>query len=190
MENFLVSIRLLFFLAVTIITFMATRPHAYGYIGRKIKAAEHRFHNFHERMKTSINARKYFMFIIEVFLISIQFIDYTLLTDYHYYSSFYMFPTAQFFICWILTLMLFPFGRGYKFAERLYSTYNRSRKAFGGFAACEIVLVFSPFMLMADVGLIILIAMIMFPDMVAERDPKGRKPIPAETQESQMKKAA
>lgn len=97
MENFLVSIRLLFFLAVTIITFMATRPHAYGYIGRKIKAAEHRFHNFHERMKTSINARKYFMFIIEVFLISIQFIDYTLLTDYHYYSSFYTFPTAQFF---------------------------------------------------------------------------------------------
>lgn len=86
--------------------------------------------------------------------------------------------------------MLFPFGRGYKFAERLYSTYNRSRKAFGGFAACEIVLVFSPFMLMADVGLIILIAMIMFPDMVAERDPKGRKPIPAEMQESQMKKAA
>ena len=98
MEKFLVSIRLLFFLAVAIITFLATRPHGYGYIGRKIRAAKQRFHNFHERMKTSINARKYFMFIIEVCLISIQFIDYTLLTDYHYYFDFYMFPTAQFFL--------------------------------------------------------------------------------------------
>ena len=79
MEKFLVSIRLLFFLAVTIITFMATRPHGYGWIGRKVRAAEQRFHNFHERMKTSINARKYFLFIVEIFLIGIQFIDYTLL---------------------------------------------------------------------------------------------------------------
>ena len=86
MENFLVSIRLLFFLAVTVITFMATRPHAYGWIGRKIKAAERRFNYFHERMKTSLNARKYFLFMVEVFLIAIQFIDYTLLTDYDYYS--------------------------------------------------------------------------------------------------------
>ena len=31
MEKFLVSIRLLFFLAVAIITFLATRPHGYGY---------------------------------------------------------------------------------------------------------------------------------------------------------------
>ena len=190
MEKFLVSIRLLLFLAITVITFLATRPHGYGYIGRKIRAAKQRFHNFHERMKTSINARKYFMFIIEVFLISIQFIDYTLLTDYHYYSDFFMFPTAQFFLCWILTLMLFPFGKGYKFADRLYSTYNRSRKAFGGFASCEIILVFSPFMLLADVGLIILIAMIMYPDMVAEPNPKGRKPIPLQTEERQLKKAA
>ena len=52
MEKFLVSIRLLFFLAVAIITFLATRPHGYGYIGRKIRAAKQRFHNFHERMKT------------------------------------------------------------------------------------------------------------------------------------------
>ena len=130
------------------------------------------------------------MFIIEVLLISIQFIDYTLLTDYHYYFDFYMFPTAQFFLCWILTLMLFPFGRGYKFADRLYSTYNRSRNAFGGFATCEIILVFSPFMLLADVGFIILIAMIMYPDMVAEPNPKGRKPIPLQTEEKQLKKAA
>ena len=190
MENFLVSIRLLFFLAVTVITFMATRPHAYGWIGRKIKAAEHRFNYFHERMKTSINARKYFLFMVEIFLISIQFIDYTLLTDYDYYSVYYMCPTAQFFICWILTLMLFPFGRGYKFADRLYSTYNRSRKAFGAFASCELILVFSPFMLMADVGLIILIAMIMYPDMEAERDPKGRKPIPILQEKRELKKAA
>ena len=190
MEKFLVSIRLLFFLAVTVITFMATRPHGYGWIGRKVRAAEQRFHNFHERMKTSLNARKYFLFIVEIFLIGIQFIDYTLLTDYHYYSAYFMCPTAQFFLCWILTLMLFPFGRGYKFADRLYSTYNRSRKGFGAYACCELILVFSPFMLMADVGLIILIAMIMYPDMVAIPDPKGRKPIPIQEEKRELKKAA
>ena len=47
MEKFLVSIRLLFFLAVAIITFLATRPHGYGYIGRKIKAGKKGFQKFH-----------------------------------------------------------------------------------------------------------------------------------------------
>ena len=86
--------------------------------------------------------------------------------------------------------MLFPFGRGYKFADRLYSTYNRSRKAFGAYASCELILVFSPFMLMADVGLIILIAMIMYPDMEAMPNPKGRKPIPIQEEKRELKKAA
>jgi hypothetical protein len=45
-------------------------------------------------------------------------------------------------------------------------------------------------MLMADVGLVILIAMIMYPDMVAMPDPKGRKPIPIQEEKRELKKAA
>ena len=187
MIYFLVSIRLLFFLLLTMAVYVSSKEHGKGCISKQIEAFKSRLRNFKERMEKSVNARKYFIYLVVLTLVIIQFVDYTLLVDYKYYRNIYLFPNAQFFLCWIFTLMLIPLGRGYRFADRLFSTYNRNRKQFGYYALCFFLLLISPFMIICDVAFVILMAMIIYPDMKIEPNPKGRKPLP---EEQQMKKAA
>ncbi len=188
---FLVTIRLLFFLLCIAASFLALKHNGKGFFRSKIKAVKSRLISFQNHMETSVNARKYFIFLVVLALIFIQFIDYTILTDYKYYRDIYMFPTAQFFIGWVLTLMLFPYGKGYKFANNLFSTYNRSPKYFGLLVLFQIILIFSPFVLLSDMAFVILTAMITYPKMRPDTDPKGRKPMPEIVEKgANIKKAA
>ena len=80
MIYFLVSIRLLFFLLLTMAVYVSTKEHGKGCISKQIEAFKSRLRNFKERMEKSVNARKYFIYLVVLTLVIIQFVDYTLLS--------------------------------------------------------------------------------------------------------------
>ena len=142
---------------------------------------------FHQHMKTSDNARKFFILLLIILMVIVQAIDLTLVSDYGFMQLSLKESYIQFGIGMILTIAMFR----YPFSDRILSFKCRP---FYLLLASELILlaccIWSLVILM-DVYLILLIGASFYPQKDGENEPKGRKPIPIISfKKSRFRKAA
>lgn len=142
---------------------------------------------FHQHMKTSDNARKFYILLLIILMVIAQAIDLTLVSDYCFMQLSLKESYIQFGLGMILTIAMFR----YPFSDRILSFKCRP---FYLLLASELILlaccIWSLVILM-DVYVILLIGASFYPQKEGENEPKGRKPIPIISfKQSRFRKAA
>jgi hypothetical protein len=129
---------------------------------------------FHEHMKRSDNARKFFIFLVIILLTIAQATDLSLLTDFGYMSLGRDKSYIQFGLGMMLTIALFRYSISDKFLSRRFGLVID----YWAVLFLITVLAFLKLIILQDVLCLLLFARCLYPKKEAADDPKGRKSIP------------
>ena len=170
----LVFIRLAFYFLAMMLFFCHRFDYKPGFLLPRVRPLYFWLMQFHQHMKRSDNARKFFIFLLIIILTIAQAIDLSLMADYGFMSLGRDIPYIQFGLGMILTIALFQYSK----SDRLLS------KRFGPAIDCWGVLLlisalaFLKLIILQDVLCILLFARYLYPRKKAGDNPKGRKKIP------------
>ena len=170
----LVFIRLAFYFLAMMLFFCHRFDYKPGFLQPRVRPLYFWLMQFHQHMKRSDNARKFFIFLLIIILTIAQAIDLSLMTDYGYMSLGRDISYIQFCLGMILTIALFRYPK----SDWLLS------KRFGPAIDCWGVLLlisalaFLKLLILQDVLCILLFARYLYPQKKVCDDPKGRKSIP------------
>ena len=187
MMYLLIFIRLAFYFLVMMMFVKRRFGLKIGFSHPRIQPMIFWMKQFHQHMKTSDNARKFFILLLIILMVIAQAIDLTLVSDYGFMQLSLKESYIQFGLGMILTIAMFR----YPFSDRILSF---KCKPFYLLLASELILlaccIWSLVILM-DVYVILLIGTSIYPQKKGENEPKGRKPIPIISfKESRFRKAA
>ena len=170
----LVFIRLAFYFLAMTLFFCNRFAYKPGFEHPRVRPLYFWAMQFHEHMKRSDNARKFFIFLVILLLTIAQAIDLSLVADYGFMSLGRDISYIQFCLGMILTIALFRYPK----SDWLLS------KRFGPTIDCWGVLLlistlaFLKLIILQDVLCILFFARYLYPQKEADDDPKGRKSIP------------
>lgn len=170
----LVFIRLAFYFLAMMLFFCHRFDYKPGFLLPRVRPLYFWLMQFHQHMKRSDNARKFFIFLLIIIMTIAQAIDLSLMADYGFMSLGRDIPYIQFGLGMILTIALFQYSK----SDRLLS------KRFGPAIDCWGVLLlisalaFLKLIILQDVLCILLFARYLYPRKEAGDNPKGRKKIP------------
>ena len=170
----LVFIRLAFYFLAMMLFFCHRFDYKPGFLLPRVRPLYFWLMQFHQHMKRSDNARKFFIFLLIILLTIAQAIDLSLVADYSYMSLGRNISYIQFCLGMILTIALFRYPK----SDWLLS------KRFGPAIDCWGVLLlisalaFLKLIILQDVLCILFFARYLYPQKEAGDDPKGRKSIP------------
>ena len=170
-------------------------------------------HRLYEEMKKSDNHRKFFTLVTLLFMIAVQFVDFSASTEIANgvkelaekstentaettlqvnqviaaYGSLKSKPQAT-LLAACLSMFLFAFSP----ADRLLTILHDNEKKFffAALATLFFLFVSSQYFIVGEIMEILLMAALIYPDKVASPDPKGRKSIPIEHNRNLSKNAA
>lgn len=170
----LVFIRLAFYFLAMTLFFCNRFAYKPGFEHPRVRPLYFWAMQFHEHMKRSDNARKFFIFLVIILLTIAQATDLSLLTDFGYMSLGIDKAYIQFGIGMMLTIALFRYSISDRFLSR------RLGLAFDYWAVLLLitVLAFLKLIILQDVLCLLLFARYLYPQKESDVNPKGRKSIP------------
>lgn len=170
----LVFIRLAFYFLAMTLFFCNRFAYKPGFEHPRVRPLYFWAMQFHEHMKRSDNARKFFIFLVIILLTIAQATDLSLLTDFGYMSLGIDKAYIQFGIGIMLTIALFRYSISDSFLSR------RSGLAIDYWAVLLVitVLAFLKLIILQDVLCLLLFARYLYPQKESDVNPKGRKSIP------------
>ena len=162
-------------------------------------------HGVYEGMKKSDTFRRFFSLIIILVMLTVQFIDFNASANIAHaalqaqlngtltpqfmavYEPLMSRPQAT-LLAACLSLMLFS----YKAADWMLTRLHDSNKIFFFTAVITLIILFSSprHFIVAEMMELLLLAAIVYPDKTADTQPKGRKPVPLQEDEQQLRQAA
>ena len=173
MMYLLVFIRLAFYFVVMMMFIKRGFGLKMGFTHSRIPPLIFWMKQFHQHMKTSDNARKFFILLLIILMVIAQAIDLTLVSDYGFMQLSLKESYIQFGLGMILTIAMFC----YSVSDKILSFKCRP---FYLLLTSELILltccIWSLVILM-DVYVILLIGASIYPQREGKNEPKGRKPI-------------
>lgn len=170
----LVFIRLAFYFLVMMLFFCHRFDYKPGFLLPRVRPLYFWLMQFHQHMKRSDNARKFFIFLLIILLTIAQAIDLSLVADYGYMSLGRDISYIQFGLGMILTIALFRYPK----SDWLLSKRFSPAIDCWGVLLLISALAFLKLIILQDVLCILLFARYLYPQKEAGDDPKGRKSIP------------
>lgn len=169
------------------------------------RVVENFFHRLYDGMKRSDNFRKFFLLIILLQMIAVQFVDYsasmdatTMIQDVSHDShqtaqiiaiyGLFITPPYASILAACISLTFFFYADGDIFLTILH---NKQRCFFGMALLTIIILFASPrYLIITEMLEMMLMTALVYPNKMLKQDPKGRKPIPMEEGQQKLKEAA
>ena len=170
----LVFIRLAFYFLAMMLFFCHRFNYKPGFLLPRVRPLYFWLMQFHQHMKRSDNARKFFIFLLIIILTIAQAIDLSLLSDYGYMSLGRSISYIQFCLGMILTMALFRYSK----SDWLLSKRFGPVIDYWGVLLLISALAFLKLIILQDVLCILLFARYLYPQKKAGDDPKERKNIP------------
>ena len=170
----LVFIRLAFYFLAMMLFFCHRFDYKPGFLLPRVRPLYFWLMQFHQHMKRSDNARKFFIFLLIIILTIAQAIDLSLLSDYGYMSLGRSISYIQFCLGMILTIALFRYSK----SDWLLSKRFGPAIDYCGVLLLISALAFLKLIILQDVLCILLFARYLYPQKEAGDDPKERKNIP------------
>ena len=174
MEYVLVLTRMAFyFLAMTLFLFykLGYKP---GFLHPCVRPLYVWTMQFHQHMKRSDNARKFFIFMVIILLTIAQAVDLSLVTDYGFMKHDALNAYIQFGLSMILTIALFRYSLSDKILSRKFGLMID----YWGVLLTIAVLALVDLFILQDVLYIIFLARCVYPKKEVDDDSKGRRNIP------------
>ena len=170
----LVFIRLAFYFLAMMLFFCHRFDYKPGFFLPRVRPLYFWLMQFHQHMKRSDNARKFFIFLLIIILTIAQAIDLSLMADYGFMSLGRDISYIQFGLGMILTIALFRYPK----SDWLLSKRFGPAIDYWGVLLLISALAFLKLIILQDVLCILLFARYLYPQKEACDDPKGRKSIP------------
>ena len=170
----LVFIRLAFYFLAMMLFFCHLFDYKPGFLLPRVRPLYFWLMQFHQHMKRSDNARKFFIFLLIILLTIAQAIDLSLMADYGYMSLGRDISYIQFGLGMILTIALFRYSK----SDWLLSKRFGPAIDYWGVLLFLSALAFFKLIILQDLLCILLFARYLYPQKEAGDDPKGRKSIP------------
>ena len=170
----LVFIRLAFYFLAMMLFFCHRFHYKPGFEHPRVRPLYFWTRQFHEHMKRSDNARKFFIFLVIILLTIAQATDLSLLTDFGYMSLGRDKSYIQFGLGMMLTIALFRYSISDKFLSRRFGLVID----YWAVLFLITVLAFLKLIILQDVLCLLLFARYLYPQKEAADTPKGRKSIP------------
>lgn len=170
----LVFIRLAFYFLAMMLFFCHRFDYMPGFLLPRVRPLYFWLMQFHQHMKRSDNARKFYIFLLIILLTIAQAIDLSLMADYGYMSLGRDISYIQFGLGMILTIALFR----YSLSDRILSRKCGLMIDYWGVLLTIAILALLELFILQDVLYVIFLARCVYPKKEVDDDPKGRKSIP------------
>ena len=169
----LVFIRLAFYFLAMMLFFCHRFDYKPGFLLPRVRPLYFWLMQFHQHMKRSDNARKFFIFLLIILLTIAQAIDLSLMADYGFMSLGRDISYIQFGLGMILTIALFR----YSLSDRILSRKCGLMIDYWGVLLTIAILALLELFILQDVLYVIFLARCIYPKKEVDDDPKGRESI-------------
>ena len=173
MEYVHVFIRMAFYFLAMLLFFFYKLSYKPGFLHPRIRPLYFWTMQFYQHMKSSDNARKFFIFMVIILLTIAQAVDLSLVTDYGFMKHDSYSAYIQFGLGMILTIALFR----YSLSDKILSRKCGLMIGYWGVLLTIAVFALLKLFILQDVLYIIFLARCIYPKKEVDDDPKGRESI-------------
>lgn len=174
MEYVLVLTRMAFYFLAMMLFFFYKLGYKPGFLNPRVRPLYFWTMQFHQHMKQSDNARRFFIFMVIILLTIAQAVDLSLVTDYGFMKHDAYSAYIQSGLGMILTIALFR----YSISDKILSRKCGLIIDYWGVLLTIAVLALLNLFILQDALYIIFLARCIYPKKEVDDDPKGRKSLP------------